>query len=110
MKAVTKEVERLQHKVKCPVTILESFHQVEEILPDVATVLQLIMVCPASGAVVERGFSLMNLVMNELRSSMKISTLDATMRINYQDTNLTDAEVEAIIRVWQRRGNRRIEL
>ena len=47
-----------------------------EILPDITTVLN---ICHASGAVAERGFSLMNLIMNDLRSSMNIRTLDATM-------------------------------
>ena len=81
-----------------------------EVLPNICKVIILISVCPASGAVVERGFSLMNLIMNDLRSSMNVRKLDATMRIHYQGESLTDGEVEEIIDVWKRRGNRRIEL
>ena len=62
-----------------PVSPNETFLLVEEVLPSIATLLQLIQVCPASGAVVERGFLLMNLVMSDLRNSMNIATLDATM-------------------------------
>ena len=76
----------------------------------ICTVLILISVCPASGAVVKRGFSLMNLIMNDLRSSMNVLTLDATMRIHYQDESLTHGEVDGIIDVWKRCGNRRTEL
>ena len=110
IKCLRDEVNYLQEKVKKPISLLEAFHITEEILPDVAITLQLILICPASGAVVERGFSLMNLIMNELRSSMKVSTLDATMRINYKNSELLESEVDEIIEVWQRWGNRRIEL
>ena len=61
---------------------------------DICTVLILISVCPARGAVVERGFSLMNLIMNDLRSSMNVPSLDATMRSHYQGESLTDGEVD----------------
>ena len=81
-----------------------------EVLPNICTVLILISVCSASGAVVEHGFSLMNLIMNDMRSSMNIRTLDATMRIHYQGESLTNEEVDEVIDVWKRRGNRRIEL
>ena len=48
--------------------------------------------------------------MNDLRRSMNVRTLDATMRIHYQGESLTDGEVNEIIDIWKRRGNRRIEL
>ena len=52
----------------------------------------------------------MNLIMNDMRSSMKVRTLDATMRIHYQGESLTNEEVDEVIDVWKRRGNRQIEL
>ena len=110
IKAAKNEIDELKQKVKEPVSLQEAFFLAEEIFPDVAAILQLILICPSSGAVVERGFSLMNLVMNELRSSMNISTLDATMHLNYQKTELSDIEISEIINVWKKRGNRRIEL
>ena len=81
-----------------------------EILPDIATVLNIIIICPASGAVVERGFSLTNLIMNNLQSSLNIRTLDATMLIHYNGPDLSDEEADKMIDVWKRTGNRRIEL
>lgn len=81
-----------------------------EVLPNICRVLILISVCPASGAVVERGFSLIGLVMNDLRSSMNVRTLHATMRIHYSGKQMTNGEVDEIIDIWKRRGNRQTEL
>ena len=72
-------MESLTDKMKQPVSLNEAFLLVEEVLPNIATFLQLIQVCPANGAVVERGLSLINLAMDDLRNSMNIATLDATM-------------------------------
>ena len=71
------EVCILQKQCNNPVTLSEAFRACHEIFPDVVIVLDIIQVFPSSGAVVERGFSLMNLIMNDLRSSMNIQTLDA---------------------------------
>ena len=81
-----------------------------EILPYTATVLNIIAISPASGAVVERGFSLMNLIMSNLRSLMNMRTIDATMHIHYNGADLFDEEAGKIIDVWKRRGSRRTEL
>ena len=61
------------------------------------------------GAVVERGFSLRNMQMNKLRSSMKIRTLDSLMRI-YYEYDITDQDADNIMKVWFKYGNRRIDL
>ena len=58
------------------------FNKKKRVLPDIRTVLSIIVICAASDAVVERGFSLKNLIMNDLRSSMNIRT-DAIMHIHY---------------------------
>ena len=65
-------------------------------LPDITTVLNVITItiCPASGAMVELGFSLMNLIINNLQSSINIKTLDATMHIHYNGTDLSDKQEE----------------
>ena len=102
-------VEFYKSKIENPVSLEEAFEVAEEVFPNVSTILQLALICPASGAVVERGFSLMNLIMNDLRSSMNITTLDALMRISYQD-DLDELQCNEIIRIWKKRGNRRIEL
>ena len=81
-----------------------------EVFPDMTKILNIIAICPASGAVVERGFSLMNLIMNDLQNSINIGTLDALMRISYSGQDLTDDDTDKILSVWFQRGNRRIEL
>ena len=50
----------------------------------------------------------MNLIMNDLRSSKNIRTLDATS-IHYNGPDLSDKEADKIIDLWKRRENRRIE-
>ena len=71
--------------------------------------LQLIQVCPASGTVVERGFSLMNLIMDDFRNSMNTAIFDATLRITYVYESTHDV-VDLIIGIWKKGGNRRIKL
>ena len=76
---------------------------------NIAQILKILLICSASGAVVERGFSLMNIQINKLRSSMKIRTLDALMRIYYEH-DITDQDADDIVKVWFKNGNRRIDL
>ena len=80
-----------------------------EAVLNIATLLQSIQVWPAGGATVEWGSSLMNLVMNDLRSCMNIAILDASMRIIYVN-EITDDAVDKIIGIWKKHGNRQIEL
>ena len=79
-------------------------------LPDICKVLILISVSPRGDAVAEHGLLLMNLIMNDLRSSKNVRTLDATMRIPDQGKSLTNGEVDEITDVWKRHGNRQITL
>ena len=50
----------------------------------------------------------MNLVMNDLRNSMNIATLDATMQITYVN-DITDDLVDKVIGIWKKHGNRQTE-
>ena len=52
----------------------------------------------------------MNLIMNDLRSSMNIQALDGLIRLHYIDDSLSDTQVQDIISIWLKRGNRRMEL
>ena len=61
----------------------EAYQFDKDVYPNIAQILRILLICPASGAVVERGFSLMNMQMNKLRLSMKIRAFDALMRIYY---------------------------
>ena len=83
IKNLREHLKLLQDQLKNPMSLNDAIICTAEVLPDICTVLFFISVCPASGAVVKRGFSLMNLIMNDLRSSMNVCTLDATMRIHY---------------------------
>ena len=70
-------------KLKNPVSLNHAIICTPEALSDICAGLILISVSPTSGAIIERGFSLIGLVMNDLRSSMNVRTLHATMRIHY---------------------------
>ena len=61
----------------------EAYQFDKDVYPNIAQILRILLICPASRAVVERGFSLMNMQMNKLRLSMKIRAFDALMRIYY---------------------------
>ena len=61
----------------------EAYQFDKDVYPNIAQILRILSICPASGAVVERGFSLMNMQMNKLHLSMKIRAFDALMRIYY---------------------------
>ena len=109
-KQSSQEINDLEIKGNDPVSISDALLLANKVFPDVTKILNIIVICPASGAVVERGFSLMNLIMNDLRNSMNIRTLDALMQISYSGRDLTDDDGDKILSVWFQRGNRRIEL
>ena len=94
------------NEIKNPFSLKEAVYLCSKILPVISAVLNIIAICLASGAAVERGFSLMNLIINDLRSSMNIRTLDATMGIHCNGPNLSDEEADKIIDVWKRELNR----
>ena len=48
----------------------------------------------------------MNLIINNLQSSINTKTLDATMHIHYNGPDLSDKEADKIIDVWNRRINK----
>ena len=76
-------IEKLESQKNCPASLEEAYQFAKDVYPNIAQILKILLICPASGAVVERGFSLMNMQMNKLGSPMKIWTLDALMRIHY---------------------------
>ena len=95
-------------KIKQRVSLSKAFLLVEDVLPDIVTLLQLNQVCPASGVIDESGFSLLNLAINDLRNSVNIATLDDMMQITYIN-EITDDVVDKIIGIWKRHGNRQTE-
>ena len=99
----------MNYKKNYPVSLEEAYQFAKDVYPNIVQILKILLICPASGAVVERVFSLMNMQMNKLSSSMKIWTLDALMRI-YYEYDITDQDADDIVRVWLKNGNRRIDL
>ena len=87
----------------------EAYQFAKDVYLNIAQILKLLLIFPASCAVVERGFSLINIQMNKLRSSMKIRTLDALIRI-YYEYDITNQGADDIVKVWFKNGNRRIDL
>ena len=76
----------------------EAYQFVKDVYPNIAQILKLLLIFPASCVVVERGFSLINMQMNKLRSSMKIRTLDALIRI-YYEYDITNQDADDIVKV-----------
>ena len=70
-----------------------------DMYPNIAQILKILLICPTSGAAVERSFSLMNMQMNKLHSLMKIWTLDALMRIFYE-YEITDQDADDRVKVF----------
>ena len=93
------EVCTLQKQCNNRVTLYEAFQVCHEVFPDITIVLEIIQVCPSSGAVVEKGFSLMKHVMNDLRSSMNIQTANVFIRLHYIDDSFSSTQVHDIISV-----------
>lgn len=110
MKQMKHQLETVFNKIRNPFTLAEAVYLCSDILPDITTNLNIIAICHASDAVVEREFSCMNLIMNDLGSSTNIRKLDATMRIYYNGAEVSDEETDKITDVWKTRGNRRTEL
>ena len=99
MKETKDQLETVVNKIKNPFSLEKGVYLCSEILPDIANVLNFMSIWPGSGAVVERGFSLMNMIMNDLQSSMNIRTLDPMMHIHYNGPDLSDEEAVKIIDV-----------
>ena len=56
MKQAKDQLDTVVNKIKNPFSLEEAVYLCYEILLDIATVLNIIVICPASDAVVERGF------------------------------------------------------
>ena len=106
MKQMKHQLETVFNKIKNLFTLAEAVYLCSDILPDITTNLNIIAICHA---VVEREFSRMNLIMNDLGSSVDIRKLDATMRIDYNGAEVSDEETDKITDVWKTRGKRRTE-
>ena len=87
----------------------EVYQFATDVYPKIEQIFKTLLICPASSAIVEHGFSLMNMQMNKLLSSMKIKTSDALMWI-YYEYDITDQDADEIVKVWFKNGNQRVAM
>ena len=87
----------------------EVYQFATDVYPKIEQIFKTLLICPASSAIVEHGFSLMNMQMNKLHSSMKIWTLDALMWI-YYEYDITDQDADDIVKVWFKNGNQQLAM
>jgi hypothetical protein len=66
------------------------------------------MVIRVSIAICERGFSKQNLIKSHLRTSLKLETLDALMRISCANILVENINWNAVMLVWRNMKDRRI--
>ena len=86
---------------KNSVLIESAIHYTSEVLPYIYVIFSLIFISKVSGATVQQRFSLMNPIINDLRSM--------NMWIHYHCETLLDKEADNILSIWKRCGNRRKE-
>jgi hypothetical protein len=66
------------------------------------------MVIPMSTAICERDFSKQKLIKSHLRTSLKLETLDALMRISCANIQVENINWNAVMLVWRHMKDRRI--
>jgi hypothetical protein len=67
-----------------------------------------VMMILVSTAICERGFSKQNVIKSLLRTSLKLETLDALMRISCANIPLENIKWNAMMLVWRNMKDRRI--
>ncbi len=76
--------------------------------PGLSNLWRRVMVIPVSTAICERGFSKQNLIKSHLRTSLKLETLDALMRISCANIPVENINWNAVMLVWRNMKDRRI--
>jgi hypothetical protein len=77
---------------------------------DVATIAEIALIMPLSTAVVERGFSTMNLIKTELRSLLSQRMINALMLIFVEGPKLDKFDFHRAVFTWYERSPRKIKL
>jgi hAT family C-terminal dimerisation region len=77
---------------------------------NVATVAEIALIMPISTAVVERGFSAMNLIKTELRSLLSERMLNALMLILLEGPPLSKFDFKRAVFAWYEKAPRKITL
>lgn len=58
----------------------------------------------------ERGFSLLHLIMTNLRNRITVPLLDALMRVKQWPEKLTDADFDEMVQYWRNLKTRRVKI
>jgi hypothetical protein len=76
--------------------------------PRLSNLWRRVMMIPVSTGLCERDFSKKNLIKSHLRTSLKLETLDALMRISCANIPVENINWNAMMLVWRNMKDRRI--
>ena len=109
-KTIESEISSLDEKIKISLNVFDVLkdYVIESAFPNIRYLLKLLAIVPMSGAVVERGFSNMKLIMTGQRTRLDEKSLDAFIRISFHSSPLHCGEVKQIANDWKHQRHRRI--
>ena len=110
MKVIKVELSQIKRKMCNPVVVKNLLDDtvLSTAFPTIWRSLKVYVIIPFSKAVVERGFSKMNLIMTKKRCSLDSVNLDALMRISFRKKKLVSHEIEKVRDIWKNTINRGI--
>ena len=79
---------------------------IEMAFPNIQRLLKIYICIPQSEAIVECGFSKMNLILTKKQMAFDNDTLDALMRPSYWKTKLNARKTQEIIDTWKHKKDR----
>ena len=108
MKAIEGELSQVKRKMCSPVVVKNLLDDtvLSTAFPTIWRSLKVYVIIPFSKAVIEKGFSKMNLIMSKKRCSLDSVNLDALRRISFQKKKLESHEIEEVIDIWKNTINR----
>ena len=108
MKAIEAELSEIKKKMCSPFALENLLDDtvLSIAFPTIRRLLKVYVIIPFSEAVVERGFSKMNLIMTRKRCSLDSINLGALMRISFRKKKLESHEIEEVIDIWKNTKNR----
>ena len=110
LKSIKNDIENIKIKKMHPLEVgaLLKDNVVSSAFPNIRQLLKFYILVPMSEAVVERGFSKMKLILTEKRTRLDNESLDALMRISFNNVALDQEAVQKIVTLWKRERPRRI--
>ena len=100
-------IKKPKDNMKLQLNELASNDTMKTVLPNLHTIASIGLSILVATASVERSFSRMKLIKMHLRSSLKDISLSHLMKIAIESpTELTDANVEEMVDIWNRKNKR----